>query len=88
MMTDVLLKHANVTIQYPATHCNNIDDVASGVMADALLKRVMWQKIESPPTGDLWQCSSAPHIFLWVRMNVYTCACEYMYKSVCICMCV
>ena len=35
-------------------------------MADAVLRRVKWDAVPAP-SGRLWQCSSAPNVYLWVR---------------------
>jgi len=43
------------------------DDVASGVMADALRRRAEWVKLDYAQ-GDLYQCSKSPHVFLWVSV--------------------
>ena len=50
------------------------DDVASRVMADALKRRVAWERVPPPEVaeegwGELWQCASASHIFLWERSD-------------------
>lgn len=50
------------------------DDVASRVMADALKRRVAWEQVGLPEVadegwGELWQCASASHIFLWERSD-------------------
>ena len=43
----------------------NPGDIASGVMADALLRAVKWQ-VHTAACGVLWRCSSS-NVFLWER---------------------
>ena len=43
----------------------NPGDIASGVMADALLRAVKWQ-VHTAACGVLWRCSRS-NVFLWER---------------------